>query len=172
MNTHEAYHLVLYRGKPHGFKGHIKFQYKKEVSNNFIDIEHLYVKENGNYIPYFVEEISIPNNTYCIIKLEDIKDDQSKIQDLYILEADVTEYIIEEESIDYLIGYSCEDKSKGLLGVIERVDQLPGQDIAIINYHGKELLVPLVADFIIEITDNNKNILFDLPEGFIEIFEK
>lgn len=171
MKKQEAYHLVLYRGKPHGFKGHIKFQFESEVTENFIDIEHLYAKKDGNYIPYFVEEISIPNNKYCIIKLEEVHDDSSNIQELYILEDDITEYLLEDDLDDDLVGYECIDTTYGILGKLIRIDQLPGQELAVIQFKEKELLIPLVADFIHEIDDNKQQVIFNLPEGFLEIFE-
>ncbi len=171
MKKQEAYHLVLYRGKPHGFKGHIKFQFAEELNDQFAEIEHLFVKNKGTYIPYFIEEISFPNNQYCIVKLEDINDDSLKLTELYIDENDTELYIDIDENEEAYIGYTCEDVNYGILGPILRMDIMPAQEMAIIDYKGRELLIPFVDEFIAEIDDEKQTILFQLPDGFLEINE-
>jgi len=171
MKKQEAYHLVLYRGKPHGFKGHIKFQFAEKLHDYFAEIEHLFVKNKGTFIPYFIEEISFPNNQYCIVKLEDINDNSLHIAELYIDENDKQEYIDLDENEDAYIGYMCEDITYGNLGPMIRIDILPAQEMAIIDYKGKELLIPFVDDFISDIDDEKQIILFQLPNGFLEINE-
>jgi 16S rRNA processing protein RimM len=170
MTKHEAYQLVLHRGKPHGFKGQIKFQFAHELQEEFIDIEHLYVLQNGEYIPYFVEELSYQNEKYCIIKLEDINDDKNKIQNLYISSTDIENYIIEEEE-DYYAGFEASDINHGILGSILRIEELPAQELAVVLYNNKEMMIPMVDEYIVSIDETKKTILFNLPDGYLEIYK-
>lgn len=170
MKKQEAYHLVLYRGKPHGFKGHIKFHFFADVNDDFIDIEHLFIKKNGSYLPYFVEDISFANDKYCIVKLEGVDNNSEIIADVYIPAEQLDLYVNEDIASDEMIGYQCEDIHKGLLGTLIRIDQLPSQEMAIVQYQTIELPIPLVDDLIVDIDDAQKKIVFNLPEGYLEIY--
>lgn len=170
MEKQEAYHLVLHRGKPHGFKGVMKFQIAANLNDAFSNIEHLYVNSKGTYIPYFVEELSFPNEKYCIVKLEDIDSDSIKVSDLFISDTELELYTDNEEENDIYVGYNCEDIELGPLGKIIRIEQMPSQDLAIIIYHQKEIMIPLVEGLIESIDDENQKIVFKLPDGYLEIY--
>jgi 16S rRNA processing protein RimM len=62
------------------------------------------------------------------------------------------------------------DKSKGELGIVDDMMQMPTQWIAQMNYKGKEVLMPLVEQTIESIDLKKKTLHLDLPEGLLEVY--
>ncbi len=62
------------------------------------------------------------------------------------------------------------DKNFGEVGKIERIEEMPGNDMFVVKRGEKEVLLPVVEDLIIEIDDELKTITYNAPEGLIEIY--
>lgn len=171
MKKNEAYHLVLHRGKPHGFKGHIKFQYACNLSEDFCDVDYVFVLQDGKYIPYFIEE-NTSNDSNCILKFEGINDTTIRISEVYLLSKDATQFIVNEEDniFSYIIGYKAITQKDKELGIIEDIIEYPGQYLALIMYNNHEMLLPLVATYIGKIDKKKSVIQFILPDGFLELY--
>jgi len=56
-----------------------------------------------------------------------------------------------------------------LLGVLSDVIQSGATDIYAIKTEEKEILVPAISEYILEIDMNNKRILVQIPEGLKEL---
>ena len=68
------------------------------------------------------------------------------------------------------VGLHVSDLQEGDLGVIKRIYDLPEQPVASVDFHGKELLFPLISEFIVRV-DREKRVLYvNLPEGLTAIY--
>lgn len=67
-------------------------------------------------------------------------------------------------------GFILKDNAYGEVGTIETVYDLPQHPVGGILVNGKEILIPLVPDFIETIDRKNKTIYTRLPEGMIEVY--
>jgi 16S rRNA processing protein RimM len=152
--------------KIHGTKGELKIGFNQKVSLK----EWVFIEINQKPVPFFIEKKSI-QDLQVIVKLEGINtiQDAEKYLNLNILAPKEKRNIkAQEEDID-LIGFVMIDNTVGEIGTIETIDELPMQLIFKTTFKGKELLIPAVNDFIIEINDKNKTIHLNLPEGLIEL---
>ncbi|MEM6699798.1 MAG: hypothetical protein AAF599_15455 [Bacteroidota bacterium] len=57
-----------------------------------------------------------------------------------------------------------------MIGVIEEVIEMPQQEMAVINYKDKEVLIPMNEDFILEILEEEKILKVELPEGLLDLY--
>ena len=63
------------------------------------------------------------------------------------------------------------DKKLGELGKIVTVYDLPNQPVASLNIEGKEVLFPLMKQFIVTV-DREAGILHvDLPDGLLDVYK-
>ena len=68
------------------------------------------------------------------------------------------------------VGMQVSDEKNGLIGTIQKVYDLPEQPVASVDFNGKELLFPLIPEFIVSI-DREKQVLYvNLPDGLTEIY--
>lgn len=75
----------------------------------------------------------------------------------------------EETIYDFLKNFQVNFANHNLKGVIANIQQYPGQIMAFIKIDEKELLVPLVEEFIVDIDENEKTINLTLPEGMLDL---
>ncbi len=125
-----------------------------------------------SFIPYFVESAKAANEAEYIITLDDVPNAEEARQ-LVGKTAWVKEDVLETAKVDsplLYIGFSLVDKQKGSIGIIEDVMLMGSQWIARLTVQGKEVLVPLAEDMILEVNMKNKFIRMDLPEGLLEVY--
>jgi len=74
-----------------------------------------------------------------------------------------------EYHFQQLIGSEVFLKSGGLVGVVDEIVKLPGQDLLSVNKDGKEVLIPMVKQIIVSIDIKTKRIVVDPPEGLLDV---
>lgn len=126
----------------------------------------------GSYIPYFLTDLRVIGDEEIIVHLEDLNsvEEAKKLSGKAVY---LQEDILKEEKTDsplLWIGFSMVDKTRGSLGVIEDVYQAGPQWLAKLTISEKEVLVPLVPQFILDVNTRNQFIRVDLPEGLIEVY--
>lgn len=126
----------------------------------------------GSRIPYFITQLRPLNDEEIILRLEDVNtvEEARKLAGKPVY---IREDVLKEEKVDsplLWIGFNMVDRSRGGLGPIEDVYQAGSQWLAQLTIEGKEVLVPLVDQFIIEVNARNKFVRVDLPEGLIEVY--
>ena len=121
-----------------------------------------------NRFLFFINEIS-KKNPYIvnIVDVDTLEDAQRFLSKSVYLPALET---LEEEE-DSFVGFEVLDTNIGSLGVVKEIMENAAQDIIVVAYQGKDLMIPFVEELIEEINETNRTILFNLPEGLINLDE-
>jgi 16S rRNA processing protein RimM len=69
-----------------------------------------------------------------------------------------------------IIGYNILDENDNDCGVIRSVNDQTAQTYFITNLDGKEVVIPVIKDWIIEVNREERYIKMQLPEGLIDVF--
>jgi 16S rRNA processing protein RimM len=109
-----------------------------------------------------------------LINFEDIKNPETAklytTKELYLTEAEVEKYFKKNSSeFDYLPGYMVNDATLGDLGTVKEVIESPGQILITFDYQGRERIIPIVDELVLEINMPLKVLKMDLPEGILEV---
>ena len=166
--------------KTHGFDGALVIS-----TENQIDIEliencinkkgFVFINIDEIQVPFFItEKTKVLNNKSILIYLDDIfNDNQAKkyISSKIFVEDDCFDKKIEAKLIvnHDLIGFLVIDENLGIIGNIFDFINIPSNPLLIVKKSDKEILIPINDDFIIEINNEDKKIIIELPEGLIEI---
>ncbi|HEY9178111.1 MAG TPA: ribosome maturation factor RimM [Flavipsychrobacter sp.] len=157
----------------HGLQGAVVL--KQIIDNtgwlNAGDVLFIELKRES-FIPHFVEKAKPANETEYIINLDEV-DDSEQAKKLVGKTVYVKEEILEKAKVDsplMYIGFNLVDKTKGGIGTIEDVLLMGKQWIARLTIDGKEVLIPLVEDMILDVNYKNKFLRMDLPDGLLEIY--
>lgn len=161
--------------KPHGLYGELKVTIDERFFADVNEVEAFFVEMEGDKAPYFIE--SLRGGNPLLLKLEDIdsKEDAALFTNkiIYLRAEDVS--LSEEEIKDtglefsYLEGFVLEVVDLGQVGEILRVDEFPQQEMATVDYQGKELFVPLLKQWIVLVDKDQKIVQMDLPEGLLDV---
>lgn len=161
--------------KPHGLKGEIKLHVEDRYLEDLMNVDIVIVQIKGKPTPFFVEDIRVGNA--IIGKFEDIDTPESALsianKELSIREQDIIpddEREIEVEGMQYdkCIGYTLFDGEKEIGNIIE-ILEYPQQEMAVVEYENREVLIPLNAAFVKKRDDKAKIILMDLPDGILDL---
>jgi|ERR1043165_7886130 16S rRNA processing protein RimM len=161
-------------GKPHGISGAFRFYMQRELKSAKKFPKHFMVLEKGTLLPWFVTKHEWTAFNEGFIWFEDITTpEKAKLysgRELFLSQKDITTYFKKDsDDFNFLVGFAASDETAGELGIIEAVTENPGQLLLTIKNAEKEVLIPLVDDFIVEINEKKKEITLDLPEGLLEL---
>ncbi len=74
-----------------------------------------------------------------------------------------------EYHFQQLIGCEVFQQNGELIGAVDEIVKLPGQDLLSVNRAGAQVLIPMVKQIIIEIDVLAKKIVVNPPEGLLDV---
>ena len=81
---------------------------------------------------------------------------------------------MEESDLEYhyVIGYKMIDKETEEVGIVDRIEEYPQQEMAFVIKEGNEFLIPLHEQMIKHIDEKAGIIHMDLPDGLLTMGEE
>lgn len=155
--------------KPHGTKGEIGLQ-----SDGFTlgdDCDYVACDIDGILVPFFFETIRSKSSDISIVKVERMESAEDvrflTNRDTYIPRQWVEES--EELTWSYFKGFKAIDTELGELGEIVDIDDSTMNTLFVVEGENDETLIPAQEEFIVNIDHENKEIIFELPEGLVSM---
>lgn len=165
---------IGYITKTRGLKGEVQLFLEFEDYEELDLQEAVFIEIEKKLVPFFVTKAQVLQNSTAYLFLEDVDHiDKAKplVKSSVYLSKD--KLPVREEGTFYvsdLKGYIVHDKTYGALGEIIAINEYPQQDIAVVQYGPKELLFPIIDDFIVEIDEEKGLLEVDLPEGLVDVY--
>ena len=173
MKKEECFYLGKIVRK-YSFKGELLAKLDTDEPEMYTKLESVFVDFNPNLVPFFIESAQLHKSTLLRFKLEDVDTEEDADDligaDLY-LPLDLLPKL--EGSKFYfheVIGFTAIDESFGEIGTIKNVNDTTSQAIFEIEREGKEILIPIIDDFIKKLDRDQKTILLQVPEGLIDLY--
>ncbi|MBV6438650.1 MAG: Ribosome maturation factor RimM [Saprospiraceae bacterium] len=170
---------IGYTKKTHGIGGELKLVVEERFLEDFLKNERIFLDVKGAKVPYFVANVR--GKGEMILKLEEVDNREAAFalqsREVFLREQDlIPEHlreleIEEEEALEYehLTGFMIVDKTAGEVGLIGEVLDMPQQEMAFLQYKGRDVLIPLNGQMITSIDEKGKKVFMDLPEGLLEV---
>jgi len=164
--------------KLHGLKGEMVAAVTDAVFDEVRKCPYLVCEMDGIYVPFFLEGYRFRSAGSMLLSFADI-DCQDKAETfcgkaLYFdrrcftkKEAEAYDAAAEEE-MGY-VGYQIIDQTLGPLGEVTAIDDQTVNVLFIVDHDGEELMIPAADDLVLEIDDDTRTILMDLPVGLVNI---
>lgn len=158
--------------KPHGIRGELKVFPYTELPENVLEYKELFLSLAE---PFHPEQRSMINGRmqgkFVIMRLDRCNDRNTAEllagMEIYIERSALPELDDDEYYLRELIGKKAISQGQEF-GTIRDIVSGSGHDLLnIISAEGKEILVPLVTEFIIEFKVDS--VVFDLPPGLLEL---
>jgi len=153
--------------KVHGTKGELKFI----LTQNFKIKEWAFLEFRGKPVPFYIEHTKAEFADEMIMKLRSIDSvEQASTyigKPLLMLAKQVK--MVKNANDWNLEGYSMLDEQMGELGIITGIIDNTYQSLALVNYQGREIMVPLVDEIVLEINDKKKEVFVAIPDGLLAL---
>ena len=132
----------------------------------------LFFMFEGKPVPFLITD-SRTRDGQQIIKFEDVDDEAAakKLSGLrvYAESAGAGEQGDELSWFD-LTGYEVVEEQAGSLGPLLSVEEYPGQLLGRCMVKGKEVLFPLLDEFVVAIDEEKRILRLHLPEGLLSVY--
>jgi len=164
--------------KSHGLKGEVRVDLEVTRPAKYKKLESVYIDVDGKLVPFFIESFRIDGSS-SIIKFESLNsiNDADIIQSrpVYVDPSMVLKEDLspkdEDADLETLLSFSVNDSQAGSLGKVEAIDESPGQDRLVVKGQYGEILIPFCEPIIAKIDIDTKEILVDLPAGFLDLYK-
>ncbi|SRR5690554_6882238 len=167
----------FYLGKivrKYSFKGELLVKLDTDEPELFTEMESVFVEQRKNLIPFFIEESSLHKSELLRVRFEDVKNEEEADAligaSLYLPLEFLPELTGDKFYYHEIIGFTASDESFGEIGKITGVNDTAFQALFEIDREGKEILVPIIDNFIVKVDRENKTIFLKVPEGLIELY--
>lgn len=172
MQKEDCYYLGKIT-KTHGFKGNLILHLETDEPELYENLESVFIETNGMLVPFFLEFAQPHSQGKLLVKFEDTSPEEAEKlvnRPLYL----PLETLPELEGTDFyyheITGFSIVDLQHGTIGTIESVNDSGAQALFEIRSGDKEILIPIVDEWITEVNRNEKYIKIKTPEGLIDLY--
>jgi len=167
----------FYLGKvvrKHSFKGEVVIKLDTDEPELYNNLDAVFINVGNNLIPFFIEKSLLQKGNQLRVKFEDFtteEDANTILKSAVYLPLDLlpkltgTKFYFHE-----VIGFTIEDVNYGEVGVLFGINDKTAQPLFEIKNGEKEILIPMIDDFIKKIDRVNKKIIVETPEGLIEMY--
>jgi len=157
-----------------GQKGELKLRFFYITSTDCSGLKSVFIGREGDVREYAVESL-VPRGKDFDLKLEGV-DSLSQADRLAGLDVLVPEEALKEREKDefflfQLIGCSVIDKHGKTAGRVKDVLSAGPGDLLVVDWEGKEILIPFHESICIEVDVPGKRIRIDPPEGLLDLNE-
>ncbi len=160
--------------KKYSFKGELLVKLDTDDPEIYTQMESVFVEKGKSLIPFFIEKSSLHKSTLLRVKFEDVDNDDyadSLLKcHLYLPLEFLPKLTGNKFYYHEIIGFTVEDINFGNVGIITGVNDSTAQALFEIDRDGKEILIPLIDDFIKNVDKEKKTIQLEVPKGLIEIY--
>lgn len=172
MQKEDCYYLGKIT-KKHGFKGNLILHLETDEPELYQNMESVFIETNGMLVPFFFETIGPHSKNKLLVKFEDLTPEEAeKLVNRSVWLPLDTLPELEDDAFYYheIIGYKVIDSRKGEIGLIKNVNDSGIQALFEIDFDGKQILIPVVDDWILEVNKDGKFIRIETPDGLIELY--
>lgn len=174
MQKEETFYLGKI-AKKFSFKGEVLIYLDTDEPELYENLESIFVKFGKDLIPFFIESSSLHRNDFLRAKIEDI-DSEEQADKIIGCEVHLPISMLPKLEgnkfyFHEVIGFDAHDATHGNIGKIQLINDSGAQAIFIINHpSGKEILIPLIDEFIQEVNRDKRTIFFTTPAGLIDLY--
>jgi 16S rRNA processing protein RimM len=172
MITRDNCQLLGTIAKPHGTKGSVLLWLRNIKAEEFRKRESVFVDIDGLLVPFFIEDFRTGSSDAVILKLEDV-DSETKARTFAGLEVyiDINQVVRKKYAAEGipLKGYKVTDVKQGYIGIAGEVEDIVNNPLLHVTHDGREFLIPVHEDIIIEVNDKDREITIAAPEGLFDL---
>lgn len=172
MQKEDCYYLGKIT-KTHGFKGNLILHLETDEPELYNNLESVFIEKDGILVPFFFEFAQPYSQGKLLVKFEDTPPEEAEklVNRPIYLPLDT---LPDLEGTDFyyheIIGFQVIDENRGDIGTIENINDSGMQALFEIKFGDKDLLIPIVEEWILDVNREEKFIKIKTPEGLVDLY--
>lgn len=159
--------------KVSGSTGELILSFETDVISDPSKLESVFLSIHGNLVPFFIESLRVRNRNQALVKFLDTdtsEDAEFLCGSSIFLPENKKSRKNRSSSLDNdLTGFTLRDSGLGTIGLITGILELPMQEMLQVEYQGREILVPVVEEWIQSFDIRSKTLIISMPEGLLDL---
>ena len=172
MNISDCFYLGNIT-KPFGYKGEVDIFLDVDEPRDYATLDLVFVELKGQLIPHFIEHLRLKNN-HAVVRFQDVHTDHVQAligAKLYLPLAALPKLTGNKFYFHEVMGFAMIDANHGEIGTLETVmDNGPQPIFQIKHPSGKEILIPILDEFLVDVNRENRSITTRATEGLIDFY--
>jgi len=173
MRKDECFYLGKI-AKKFSFKGEVLCYLDTDEPEMYQNLESVFVQMNRNLVPFFIEQSSLHKDKFLRVKFEEV---DSEVEAENLLGSEL--YLplsmlpqLEGNQFYYheIIGFKVVDQHLGDIGTIHSIIENTAQPLFELFKGEKQILIPMIDDFIVEVNRSKKEITMNTPVGLVDLY--
>jgi 16S rRNA processing protein RimM len=160
--------------KKFSFKGEVLLYLDTDQPELYENMESVFVDLGKNLVPFFIETAQLHKGDFLRVKFEDVDSeaeaDEILGSEVYLPLSALPPLEGNQFYFHEIIGFAVEDQRLGPIGEIVGVNDTTAQPLFEIEWNTRQILVPMIDDFIIEVNRAQKKIILNTPEGLVDLY--
>ncbi len=174
MKKEDCFYLGLIVRK-HSYKGEVVIKLDTDEPELYAELDSVFIEMNNKLLPFFIENTLLQKGNQLRVDFEDIKneDDANAIlkKPVYLPLTMLPKLEGNKFYYHEVIGFRIIDEQLGEVGKIKSINDTTAQVLFILeNNDKKEILIPMIDDFLINVDRDKKEIIVNTPEGLIDMY--
>lgn len=138
------------------------------------EMESVFVNLGNNLIPFFIKESLLQKGNQLRVQFEGIKNEEDTESILkagiYLPLTLLPKLTGNQFYYHEIIGFAVIDQIHGNIGNITGVNDTTAQALFEVEKEGRQILVPMIDQFILLVDRKNKELHLKTPQGLIEMY--
>jgi len=158
--------------KTHGVRGELVLEFEEQYEYSVEEAERFFVEIEGLLVPFFIsdEGLRFRSAKSAIVKFDWVDNDvyakRLVGQSVWLYKSEIVD-TPQEDSVSFK-GFLLLDNSIGEIGKIEAVEDYSGNIVLTVNYQDGEVLIPFHEEMLVELNEEQKTMILNLPDGILE----
>lgn len=172
MNKNDCYYLGKVTRK-HGLQGNVILKLDTDQPEFYNKLEGIFLEVNGLLVPFFIEKQQWSKQDTKIITFKNASEqmvEQSIGKNVFLPLSTLPKLTGKQFYYHEVIGYQVMDENGANCGVIKEINDQTAQHYFILNLEGKEVVIPIIKDWILALDREEKSMKIQLPEGLLDVF--
>ncbi|HEY4540107.1 MAG TPA: ribosome maturation factor RimM [Faecalibacter sp.] len=172
MTKNDCYYLGKVT-KKHGFKGNLIIHLDTDEPELYDTLEAVFIEQDGTLVPFFFETSQPYQGTKLLVKFEDITPEEAERlinREIYLPLTTLPKLTGTAFYYHEIIGFTIFDQSNTEVGTIKAVNDSATQAYFEVDAQGKEILIPMIDEWILELNREEKAMLVQIPDGLLDIY--
>ena len=172
MRKEDCYLLGIITRR-HGLQGNVVIKLDTDQPDFYNKLESIFVEINGLLVPFFIDKqswqkadskiITFKNTTAALV-------DQSIGKSVFLPLSTLPPLSGKKFYYHEVLGFQVYDENNQLCGTIQQINDQTAQHYFLLTFEKKDIVIPIIKDWILDVDRNQKIIKMQLPEGLMDVF--
>ena len=156
----------------HGLSGNVILKLDTDQPEFYNKLESVFIEINGLLVPFFIEKKTWSKSDALNVVFKNATEsmvDQLLGKSVYLPLSTLPPLSGNKFYYHEVVGFTIIDSQENYAGVIESINDQTAQHYFITNLSGKQIIVPMIKDWILEVNRDTSTIRMELPEGLLDV---